>query len=308
MTDLDFGGRVAIVTGAGSGMGREHALMLASRGARIVANDISADRAAATVDEIARAGGTAVVDTHDITTDAALLVQTAIDSFDQLDIVVNNAGIVLFGMFGEQEAETWWKVFDIHVRGTVEVSRAAWPHLVKSGSGRLINIASSGMLGSPGVSAYSSAKAAIWGLGNALALEGASVGVQVSTVMPSAWTPMTEGSYTDPVVREAFRDQMPPVAIAAFVTWLAHQDTQANNLTFSVSGNAAARGTFSVLPRVRAADSTPESWVAVADDLVNPPEVLTAVHNTSELFRSEFVYLAPHLDSVLPQDTADVVK
>ncbi|CAM5508805.1 hypothetical protein SHIRM173S_11196 [Streptomyces hirsutus] len=134
--NLDFGGRVAIVTGAGQGMGRAHAKMLASRGARVVVNDLNADNAASAVAEIIADGGTAVVDINNVVTGAEAIVQTAIDAYGQLDVVVNNAGINAFGTFWEMDRDTWWRVFDVTVKGVVEVSRAAMPHLIASGTGR----------------------------------------------------------------------------------------------------------------------------------------------------------------------------
>lgn len=122
---LDFKGRVAIVTGAGQGMGKAHAATLASRGARVVVNDVSLVHAEQAVKEIVGAGGIAVADVHDVATDASAIVQTAIDSFGALDIVVSNAGIIRVGLFGEQPSEEFWKVFDVSFRGTVELSRAA---------------------------------------------------------------------------------------------------------------------------------------------------------------------------------------
>jgi NAD(P)-dependent dehydrogenase (short-subunit alcohol dehydrogenase family) len=305
MTELKFDGRVAIVTGAGSGMGREHATMLASRGARVVVNDISADNAAKTVESITADGGTAVVDTHDITRDAKQLIDTAIDAFGQLDIVVNNAGIARFGRFWEQDPAEWWQVFDTHVRGTVEVSRFAFPHLIKSGTGRLINISSSAMLGAPTGSNYSAAKAAIWGLGNTLALEGREVGVQVSTVQPSAWTPMTAAAFSDPAVLKVLQEKLPPSAVSAFITWLAHQDTTVYGECFQTSGNSAGLTTFAASPRLSASESTPEAWAVAGAGLVHGGE-LTALHSVSESFRAELVFLDPSMDAVLPQDAAAV--
>src|SRR5690625_3045029 len=113
MNELDFQGRVAIVTGAGQGMGRAHAKMLAGRGARVVVNDINAEGAQETVEQIIASGGVAVANSNDIVTDAAALVQAAVDTYGQLDIVVNNAGINAIGRFWEMDAGTWWRVFDV---------------------------------------------------------------------------------------------------------------------------------------------------------------------------------------------------
>jgi NAD(P)-dependent dehydrogenase (short-subunit alcohol dehydrogenase family) len=288
-------------------MGREHARMLASRGARVVANDISAASAAETVRSIQDEGGVAVTDDHNIVTNAADLIGTAVREFGQLDIVVNNAGIARFGRFWEQDSAEWWSVFDTHLRGTVEVARAAMPHLIESGTGRLINISSSAMLGAPLASAYSAAKAAIWGLGNTLALEADEVGVQVTTVQPSAWTPMTEGAFQDPSVRQVLKDKLPPSAVSAFITWLAHQDTTAHGVCFQTSGNSAGLTFFGAYPRVSAADSSPESWAATAESLTQEGETLSPLRSVSESFRAELVFLEPTMDSVLPREAAAVV-
>ncbi|GAB2804137.1 hypothetical protein GCM10027073_40920 [Streptomyces chlorus] len=303
--ELDFNARVAIVTGAGQGMGREHAKMLASRGARVVANDINAERAAETVAEITVDGGVAVADSNDIVTAAADIVQTALDAFGQLHIVVNNAGINAFGRFWEMDSETWWRVFDVSVKGVVEVSRAAMPHLIASGSGRLINVSSNALMGVPLDSAYAAAKSAIWGLGNTLAAEAKDVGVQVSTVLPVAWTPMTEDAFRDPVVQDAMRAHVPASAVSAFVAWLAHQDTTVYGEAFEVAGVAAARTAFSVMPRMKTAEPTPESWAASVGDLMQDGD-LEPLRNASQSFRGQMVYLAPELDTVLSADAADV--
>jgi NAD(P)-dependent dehydrogenase (short-subunit alcohol dehydrogenase family) len=304
---LDFDGRVAIVTGAGSGLGREHARSLASRGSRVVVNDLSRERAEQTVKEITDDGGTAVVSAHDIVTGAADLVNVAIDQFGRLDIVVNNAGIASFGLFWEMDGDTWWRVFDTHVRGTVEVTRHAMPHLIKSGSGRLINTSSSGMLGAPQASAYSAAKAAIWGLGNAITAEAEEFGVQVTTIQPSAWTPMTEGAFDNPAVQKVLREKLPPSAAAAFVTWLAHQDTTVYGECFQVSGVSAGRTVFTAMPRLRVDEATPEQWADKAEDLMRDG-VLTPYRNVSESFRAELVFLDPSMDDVLPKEAGAVAS
>ena len=304
---LDFNGRVAIVTGAGQGMGREHAKMLASRGARVVANDINAERVAHTVAEIESAGDVAVTDSHDIVTGAADIIQTALGSFGQLDIVVNNAGINAFGRFWEMDPKTWWRIFDVCVKGVVEVSRAAMPHLIASGSGRLINISSNGIMGVPTDSAYNAAKAAIWGLGITLAAEAREVGVQVTTLMPVAWTPMTEDAFPNQVIRDAMRETVPPSAVSAFVTWLAHQETTVYGDTFEIAGVAAGRVAIAGMPRMKAEVATPESWAQSADLLTKDGE-LRPFRNASESFRDQMVYLSPELDAVLPADAADVSR
>jgi NAD(P)-dependent dehydrogenase (short-subunit alcohol dehydrogenase family) len=299
MSKMDLQGRVAVVTGSGAGLGREHATMLASRGARVVVNDISPDAAAATVGIIRDASGVAVSNVSDVAESAAALVQTALDHFGRLDIVVNNAGITRVGAFAEMDEAVWWKVFDTSFRGTVNVTRAAWRHLVASGTGRLINVSSAGMLEGPYNSAYSAAKAAIWGLGNTLVAEGEEAGVQVTTLQPTAWTAMTENAFGNPAIRRVLREKLPPRAVAAFVTWLAHQDTTVYGECFQVSGDSAGRTVFSAMPRVRAADMTPEAWAEAAGDLMRDRDV-TPLRTTSDSFRAAMVFADPSIEAELP--------
>ncbi|MFH5824694.1 SDR family NAD(P)-dependent oxidoreductase [Georgenia sp. AZ-5] len=302
---LDFEGRVALVTGAGSGMGRAYAQMLASRGARVVVNDINGAAAAATVEAIEEAGGQAVADAHDICVDAAKIVQSAIDNYGSLAIVINNAGIVRFGLFAEQDPATWWRTFDIHVRGTVEISRYAWPHLASSGSGRLINTASTGMLPGANRSSYGAAKGAIWGLGNSLFEEGREAGIQVSTILPASWTPMTESSFDVAEVRDTMRDLMPPDAVAAFVTWLAHQDTTVFGQSFQISGNAANRTALAATPRITAARSTPEAWVEAGTNLIADAP-MTPYKTSGESLRNELVFHNPALAEILSTNSVSI--
>ncbi|MFJ8819602.1 SDR family NAD(P)-dependent oxidoreductase [Amycolatopsis thermoflava] len=220
------------------------------------------------------------MDTRDIVTHAPELVQTAIDSFGRLDIVINNAGIARFGRM---------------------------PHLIASGTGRLINISSSAMLGVPMASRYSAAKAAIWGLGNSFAMEAREFGVQVSTVQPSAWTSMTEAAFDNPAVLKVLREQLPPHAVSAFVTWLAHQDTTVYGECFQVSGVSAGRTTFAAMERIKIDEATPEAWAANAENLMRD-RALTPLRNTDESFRAELVFLDPSMESEIPLDASSVAK
>lgn len=290
---LDFASRVAIITGAGQGMGKAHASALAARGARVVVNDVSKENAEQAVKEIVDAGGTAVADVHDVASSAASIVQTAMDAFGQLDIVVNNAGIIRVGLFDEQPSEEFWKVFDVSFRGTVELSRAAWPHLVKSGSGRLILVSSSGMLANPGASAYGASKGAIWALGNTLAVEGDRVGVQVSSLMPTAWTPMTENAYSDPTILRTLRDGMGPEHVANFVAYLSHQDTTAHGDLYQVSGGRAGRMVLAGMPRVQSTADSAEGWIDVDKQLKADSTDLTPYRVTGEQFADEMIASNP---------------
>ncbi len=296
---LDFAGRVALVTGAGQGMGRAHAVELARRGARVVVSDVASDQTHESVDIITRAGGTAIADCHDVTVAAGAIVDHAIAEFGQLDIVVCNAGIIRVGLFDEQPMDEFWKVFDVSFRGTVEISRAAWPHLVKSGAGRLILVSSSGILANPGASAYGAAKGAIWALGNSLAMEGDRAGVQVSTLMPTAWTPMTAGAYTNPEILSTLRDRMGPEHVAAFVAFLAHPQTLVHGDLYQVSGGRAGRMVLAAMPRVSAPKSSVEGWSEVAEQLMADGEIIATYRVTGEQFADEMIAANPAVADAL---------
>src|SRR3954467_1289033 len=193
MSDLRFDGRVAIVTGGGGGLGREHALLLASRGARVVVNDLGgglhgeaegtgkdAERAAK---EIEAAGGVAVADTNTVATPegGAAIVQTALDAFGQIDIVVNNAGILRDKTFHNMEPEMVNAVIDVHLKAAFWVTRPAWIKMREQNYGRVINTSSnSGILGNFGQSNYGAAKMGLVGLTRVLAQEGARNNIKVN--------------------------------------------------------------------------------------------------------------------------------
>ena len=246
---LRFDGRVALITGSGRGIGRAYAQLLAARGCRVVVADAgfaitgapgTDDPASAVVAEIAAAGGTAIAYRGDVRTDAREMVACAFDTFGRLDILINNAGPVgSFRLFSDTSPEDWQRVSDMHYRGTVEVCRAARPALVAAGSGRIVNTASSAMLGSEMQTDYGSAKAAIFGFTRSLALEGRASGITVNCIMPSGYSRMTE-TIQDPEVLAAAKHLLGPQHIAALVSWLAHHDTDVNGEAFNVSGGRAA--------------------------------------------------------------------
>lgn len=201
MSEIRFDDRVVIVTGAGNGLGRSHALQFAARGAKVVVNDLGgsgfgdgADKAPAdcVVDEIKAAGGEAVAN-YDSVTDGDNIVQTAIDTYGRIDIVVNNAGILRDSSFHKMQDKDWDLIFDVHVRGAYKVTHAAWPHMREQQYGRVIFTASAaGLYGNFGQANYSAAKLAQHGLSQTLAIEGQQRNILVNTVVPIAGSRLTE--------------------------------------------------------------------------------------------------------------------
>jgi len=294
---MDFEGRVAIVTGAGRGMGRSHALMLASRGARVVVNDIpgqdGADPAGDVVSEIRANGGTAVADNHSVVGQGDAIVQTAIDAFSRLDMLVCNAGVMSSTSLAEADPADWRRVFDIHFQGTVDVCRAAWPHLVSSGTGRIVTTASSGMLGNGGLTSYGSAKGAIFSFTRSLAIEGQASGIAVNCILPSAWTRITE-TIDDPAIAATLQKHFQPEHVSALVAWLCHQDTGVSNEAFQVSGGRAGRLVMAAYPTVRVSESTPEMWAEnQASLLADGP--LSPLRSTAEMFGQELADSDPEI-------------
>ncbi|MBB0968358.1 SDR family NAD(P)-dependent oxidoreductase [Dietzia aerolata] len=194
---FNFEDRVAIVTGAGGGLGRAHALALAERGVKVVINDVGGVAGArAVVDEITSAGGTAVPDSTDITDLVAVenMVTATIERWGRVDILINNAGILRDKSFAKMELTDFRAVMDVHLMGSVHCTNAVWPHMVEQGYGRiLMTTSASGIYGNFGQSNYGAAKSALVGLTNVLAIEGERKGIRVNALAPTAATQMTDG-------------------------------------------------------------------------------------------------------------------
>src|SRR5215210_6892809 len=229
--DLGFDGRVAIVTGAGGGLGKEHALLLASRGARVVVNDLggglhgevegTGNDAAIVAKEIESAGGIAVADTNPVATaeGGAAIVQTALDAFGQIDIVVNNAGILQDKTFHNMTADMDRAVIDVHLLGAFNVTRPAWVKFREQGYGRVVNTSSnSGLLGNFGQANYGAAKMGLVGFTHVLAHEGAKYNIKANALAPVAATRMTEGLLGELAARVG------PNLVSPIVGWLCHED------------------------------------------------------------------------------------
>jgi NAD(P)-dependent dehydrogenase (short-subunit alcohol dehydrogenase family) len=249
-------GRVVIVTGAGRGLGRAHALAFARAGARVVVNDLGVESdgsggsrgpAAEVVDEIRAAGGEAVADGADVAdwAQSGALVQTALERFGGLDVVVNNAGFVRDRMFASSTEEEWDAVLRVHLKGHFCVTRHAcahWRARSKAGQrvdARVINTSSgAGLQGSVGQSAYSAAKAGIAALTLVQAAELARYGVTANAIAPSARTRMTEGVFEDMMRRpERGFDAMAPENVSPLVVWLGSAGSRdVSGRVFEVAG------------------------------------------------------------------------
>jgi len=268
MSEMRFDGRVAVITGAGRGLGREYALLLASRGAKIVVNDINGS-ARAVRDRIDAAGGSAVAVVASAATEAGQIVQTALDAFGRIDIVLNTTGLTHVGLFHTIAAADWDRVFASHFTATLELTRAAWPALSASGNGRLINSASTTIFGGEYSSAYIAPKGAIFAAGRAWALEGRSQNIRVNTIMPTAISQMND-NLPDPELVKVYREHFQPEKVAGFLGWLAHKDNALSGHTFVVGGGQAAHVYLAQAEAVFVADpQSPEAWAQHAAALTS---------------------------------------
>jgi NAD(P)-dependent dehydrogenase (short-subunit alcohol dehydrogenase family) len=278
---LSFDGRVVVVTGAGTGLGRSHALLLGQRGAAVVVNDVGAQvegggadatRAEAVVDEIRAVGGEAVANADDVVTaeGGEAIVQTALDAFGRVDALVCNAGILKMMPFPETTLEDFVRHLDVHVTGSFNVARAAWPHLAAQRYGRVVMTISNGLLGSPPIAAYASAKAGVYGLMRALATVGDASGIKVNAICPWGMTRMMaragkEGTGGTRAEDAALR----PEAVSPAVALLAHESCPVNGEAIFSGGGVVGRLLVSETPGYRQPDHTPEdlldNWTSVID-------------------------------------------
>ena len=261
MTELRFDGRVVIVTGAGRGIGRSHALLLAAKGARVVVADcgVGIDGGGSTpepaedvVKEIKDAGGEAVAHYASVADElgAKAIVDTAIDAFGRLDIVINNAGIHDPALFDAASVEQFQKMLDVHFFGSLFVSRAAWPHFVEAGYGRIVNTVSEAMLGGiPELTSYGSAKGAVFGLTRNLATEGSAHGIRVNALAPRAYTRMS-ASHAEALseffampqdVMDEINAAMPPELCAPAAAFLSHESCPLNGEVLLVGMGGVSR-------------------------------------------------------------------
>ncbi|MCY3838434.1 MAG: SDR family NAD(P)-dependent oxidoreductase, partial [Gammaproteobacteria bacterium] len=250
-------GKVALVTGAGGGLGRTHVLLLAAEGAAVVVNDLGGARdgtgagtsmADGVVEEIREAGGQAVADYGSVADKAQAqgMVQTAVDNFGQLDICICNAGILRDKSFKNMTDDMWEVVNDVHLRGTYYSAKAAYDRMLEQGEGGRIIVTSStsGLLGNFGQTNYGAAKAGIAGFARCLYLEGARYGVTVNILAPTALSRLTED-----ILPEQAKDAVPPEKVSPTVVWLCTDDAKdVTGRTWLLTGNRVSLLSWQVNP------------------------------------------------------------
>jgi (3R)-3-hydroxyacyl-CoA dehydrogenase / 3a,7a,12a-trihydroxy-5b-cholest-24-enoyl-CoA hydratase / enoyl-CoA hydratase 2 len=245
MSELRFDGRVAIVTGAGGGLGRAHALLLGSRGARVVVNDLGgsmhgggndATPAQKVVAEIKALGGDAIANADSVE-DGAKIVQAAMDTWGRIDVIVNNAGILRDTSFQKLTDEDWDLVYRVHVLGSYRVTKAAWNHMRDAKYGRIVMTASAaGIYGNFGQTNYAMAKMGLIGFAQTLALEGKKNNVLCNTIAPIAASRLTET-----VLPKEILDALKPEVVAPLVAYLAHESCGETGGTYEVGGGFMAK-------------------------------------------------------------------
>jgi NAD(P)-dependent dehydrogenase (short-subunit alcohol dehydrogenase family) len=244
---LDFKGRVAIVTGAGGGLGRQYALALAARGAKVVVNDLggsldglglSAGAAQKVVEEICQAGGEAVANGASVTDFVAVqgMVREAVDKWGRVDVLVNNAGILRDRSFAKMDLADFRLVMDVHVMGSVNCAKAVWEVMQRQKYGRIMmTTSSSGLYGNFGQANYSAAKMAVVGLMQTLSIEGQKYNIHVNSLAPTAFTRMTEG-----LLEDSAAEMLKPEAVVPAMLVLTHETAPTRTILCAGAGTFEA--------------------------------------------------------------------
>lgn len=276
MSSVRFDERVAIVTGAGNGLGKSHALEFGKRGAKVVVNDLggsafgdgaSKNAADLVVEEIIAAGGEAVAN-YDSVTDGDKIVQTAMDNFGRIDVVINNAGILRDKSFSKMTEDDWDLVYQVHVKGAFKVSHAAWPYMREAEYGRMIFTASAaGIYGNFGQANYSMAKLGLHGLSQTLAVEGKKANILVNTIAPIAGSRLTETILPPPLV-----EQLKPEYVTPLVVKLCDENSQETGGLYEVGAGwigklrwQRTKGIGFNLSEPLTAEAINESWDQICD-------------------------------------------
>ncbi len=299
---IQFNGKVAIVTGAGIGLGREHALGLAKRGAKVVVNDLGAAQdgqgqstsaADSVVAEIIAMGGEAMAHGADVSNESQVkdMVQQTMDKWGRIDILINNAGILRDKTFAKMSLDDFKKVVDVHLFGTATVTHTVWPIMREQGYGRIVLTASSsGLYGNFGQSNYGAAKAAMMGLMNVLHLEGARDNIRVNVLAPTATTRMTEELFS-PEVGEL----LDPATITPGVLYLVSEDAPSRVIMGAGGGSFAQTRVYETKGITLAGDDiTPENVAAQWDQVTDPDgqEILTQAFEQTGKYAKNAAQLA----------------
>ena len=281
VTELRFDGRVAVISGAGGGLGREYALLLAARGAQVVVNDLGTSRqgegadltmAQTVVDEIIAAGGKAVANGDSVATadGGTAIIDTAIASFGRIDIVIHNATINRAKPFRELSYSDFSNVLDVHLGGAFHLAKAAFPLMCDQGYGRIILTSSiAGLYGEKNIAAYCTGKAAVIGLANALAHEGAAHNVTANCIVPSAQTRLAEGRDT------SHFPPWGPEHVAPAIGWLAHEKCTASGELFVSLAGRMAQAFVTETRGVYQPHWTPEQIEERLSEIGDPSQQLT---------------------------------
>jgi NAD(P)-dependent dehydrogenase (short-subunit alcohol dehydrogenase family) len=286
MSELRFDGRVAVVTGAGRGVGRGHALLLASRGAKVVVADLGSQLdgsgsshgpAADVVDEIAAAGGEAVACHASVADEAgaASIVATTLDAFGRIDVLINNAGIADPDWFEDITPDRFRRMIEVHYLGTVYVTLAAWGHMKAAGYGRIVNTVSEAAFGKvPKATSYGAAKGAVLSLTRELALEATRHGIRVNAVAPRAQTrlsgpPIMAKTYDMPesVFVKGTLDRFAPELVAPAAAYLAHESCDLSGQVLISGGGQVMRVALMVNDGITQDGISPEDVAANLDQL-----------------------------------------
>ncbi len=289
MSKLDFTGQVAIITGAGNGLGKSHALELARRGAKIVVNDLGGARdgtggslsaAEEVVKEIEACGGEAIANGANVTKldEVEAMVASGMDKWGRVDILINNAGILRDKSFSKMTMDDYRLVVDVHLIGSANCSKAVWEIMKEQKYGRIMMTSSpSGLYGIFGQANYSAAKAGVIGLMNALTLEGRKYDIRVNSLAPTAATRMTE----DIGIPEPVLEQMTPASITAGVVYLVSEDAPSKCI-LSAAGGGFARAYMVETPGIylKPDEQTAEN-VAAQFDQISAKENLRYYEDTN---------------------------
>ena len=271
---ISLDGQVAIVTGAGRGLGRSHALALAARGANVVVNDLGdeqgvAQNANAVVAEIEASGGTAIAHGASVADNAQVedMVTQAMEHWGRVDILINNAGILRDKSFGKMSLDDFRLVIEVHLMGTANCTKAVWEIMREQQYGRVVfTTSSTGLYGNFGQANYGAAKMAMIGLMNTLHIEGAKYNIRVNCLAPAAGTAMTDGLIPDEVF-----DMLTPESVSPGIVFLSSDDAPSRRILCAGGGGFAVHKGFettgvNLLPDNVTAEGIAEAWNAISDE------------------------------------------